>query len=133
MGINDKDFEKKVLDLITKNDHNILLSKEDEGNSEVVFSGYDLGTWASVITRAGLALAELELGEEEYMLDFYETVLECYANDEFVSNYNRLTGSELKVNKTTIENMIDEATGVTKEQLEKFVEFVYEYMYLRVS
>ncbi|MDR2834532.1 MAG: hypothetical protein LBV67_12565 [Streptococcaceae bacterium] len=63
------------------------------------------------------------------MLKYHETVLECYNNDEFLAEFNRLTGYQLKMNKTPIEFLIDEATGVVDEQLREFFAFVYEYVY----
>lgn len=71
--------------------------------------------------------------EQEHVLGFLEKILreavfQCYDNDDFVEEYNRLTKSKIKENKNPIEYMIDEATGKSSAELNKFIGFVQEYV-----
>ena len=68
---------------------------------------------------------EQSLIPQDFLL---KVVIECYENDEFVREYNRLTGSSLKQAKLPIELMIDDATGFKNAELEKFADFVIEYV-----
>jgi hypothetical protein len=66
---------------------------------------------------------------EQKPLTFEEVVNECYANDEFVKEYNRLTQSQIKSRKSPLEEMIDEATGRNSEEIKRFIEFVDEFVW----
>jgi hypothetical protein len=73
-------------------------------------------------------------------LTFVDTLLYCISTPELVSEFNRLSGCSLGVDKRSpLERMIDKATGyeaVRKEtvnsEFEKFVEFVYEFVWTRL-
>lgn len=61
-----------------------------------------------------------------------ECVDACIKDDSFVKEYIRLTGNNilsLVEHKHPINKMIDDSSGYTKDQLEKFVEFVYLSVY----
>jgi hypothetical protein len=70
---------------------------------------------------------------------FVETLFYCIGIPEFVSEFNRLSGCSIGVDKrTAIEKMIDKATGYEEvleatrnDELRKFVEFVYEFIWIR--
>lgn len=51
-------------------------------------------------------------------------VNECYANDDFIKEFNRLNNSHLKTRRNPIGFEIDNATGKTNDDLTKFVELV---------
>lgn len=50
-------------------------------------------------------------------------VEEAYSDDDFVKEFNRLNGASLK-SGNGLEKKIDEVTGKSKEDLEKFVNIV---------
>lgn len=52
-----------------------------------------------------------------------DCVNECYKNNEFVKEFNRLNNSNLKCSNSFY-TQIDIATGKTKDDLKKFVEVV---------
>lgn len=75
--------------------------------------------------------------KEKQPLDFLENTLreavfQCYNNADFVREYNRLTKSKIKENKSPIEHMIDEATGKSSAELNKFIDFVQEHVVVPV-
>lgn len=66
-------------------------------------------------------------------MNFQETVMFCYENDEFVKQYNRLTNSDLKQIKKPLDFEIDVQTGKLSDDLKKFVDFVFDTVWLRVE
>lgn len=72
------------------------------------------------------------------MLQFKECVMESLGNQEFVKGFNRLTGSSLCLPsaQSPIEALIDEATGYAdakqEENVQKFLAFVYEVVWIRL-
>lgn len=62
-------------------------------------------------------------------MKFEEIVMECFDNKEFVSEYNRITGSSIRQQKLSIYQLIDQVTGKEEEELKKFISFVDEYVY----
>lgn len=62
-------------------------------------------------------------------MTFEEVVMESYKNDELIEQYNRLTGSTLKRKKSSIYQLIDEATGKEEAELKGFISFVDEYVF----
>lgn len=72
-------------------------------------------------------------------MTFQQCVEECLENDQFVQEFDRLAGCHLSAppKRTPIEMMVDEATGYDdashKLELRKFVAFVYEVVWLRLS
>jgi len=70
-------------------------------------------------------------------MTFQDVVIECSKNAEFVSNFNRLSGHSLgkSQSRQPIEIMIDDACGVSGESnddMKAFVEFVFEYVWMRL-
>ena len=69
-------------------------------------------------------------------MNFVEVAIECIGTPKLVKEFNRLSGCSLGVDKRKpIEKMIDDATSyqygiATKDDLEKFVAFVYECIWL---
>lgn len=76
---------------------------------------------------------------EEGIMNFLEVAKECIGTPELVKEFNRLYGCGLGVDRRApIERMIDEATGypygaATKDDLGKFVAFVYEFIWLPLA
>lgn len=72
------------------------------------------------------------------MLTFEECVDSCLGNRDFVSEFDRLCGTCLGGQRegSPVERMIDQATGFDEERrredLEKFVAFVHETVWLRL-
>ena len=52
---------------------------------------------------------------------------------EFVTEFDRLAGTNLSFRGSVIERMIDDATGRTEPELIMFIEFVYEFVYRRLK
>ena len=64
---------------------------------------------------------------------FFHVCLSTAAKDEeFVAQFDRLTGNNLSSKGTPIERMVDDACGRTESGLKEFLEFVYETVYTRV-
>jgi hypothetical protein len=69
---------------------------------------------------------------------FEECIETCLNNRDFVTEFNRVCGTDLGVfrGRSVIATMIDQATGYDEERsrrdMEKFVAFVYETMWLRL-
>jgi len=58
--------------------------------------------------------------------------MEAAGNQELVKEFDRLRGTNLQFQGSSIERMIDEATGRVEHDLALFVEFVYECVWLRL-
>ena len=65
-------------------------------------------------------------------MNFEQVVLECSHNQALVSEFDRLTGSNLSLRGKPIELMVDQATGKLADDASKFVAFVYECIWLRL-
>jgi len=67
-------------------------------------------------------------------MTFGQCLLECSSNEEFVAEFDRLTGSSLsKLDlRSGIDRMIDKTTGYEKAQAQKFAAFVYEVVWTRL-
>lgn len=61
-----------------------------------------------------------------------DTVFQCYENEQFVAEYNRLTNSNFREVKTPLEQMIDVETGKTSDEILKFLDFVFEFVVIPV-
>jgi hypothetical protein len=69
-------------------------------------------------------------------ISLQECVDYCVKSDDFVKEYIRLTGNNiLSLVKPTspINKLIDDSSGYTKDQLQKFVNFVYTTIYLPLN
>lgn len=64
------------------------------------------------------------------------TLISCVkaaaSNHDFVVEFDRLTGSCLTARRDSLTLMIDLSTGYFESSLRKFIEFVYEVVYLRL-
>lgn len=67
---------------------------------------------------------------DEQEVTFGEFVFMCAGNKDLVREFDRLTGSNLGMNGTGLDLMIDRVTGRTAEGLEEFVAFVHEFVWL---
>lgn len=63
---------------------------------------------------------------------FHVCLVSTAAETELVEQFDRLYGTTLVSRATSIERLVDRATGKTEDDMEKFVEFVYRYVYLIV-
>jgi len=69
----------------------------------------------------------------------YKEVLLCLLqNDDFVTNYDRITGSHLgsviqSMKEKGINHIIDVSTGKFKSEIQKFDDFVFETIWAVVS
>ena len=66
-------------------------------------------------------------------MNFIEVLGVCVRNKELVREFDRLNGANLSMMGSPIDLMVDEATGKQKDDLRKFVDFVYEFIWLRVE
>lgn len=57
---------------------------------------------------------------------------EAIAERELVVQFNRLTNSSLCTARSPIEQMVDDACGMTDENMRKFTEFVHFSIYTRL-
>ena len=60
---------------------------------------------------------------------FHEVLMEAAGNKELVKEFDRLNGTNLSLKGTPIEIEIDKATGKLDDDMIKFINFVYEYIY----
>lgn len=67
-------------------------------------------------------------------MTFEECVLLCSENNELVNQFDRLNGTHLSKldRRQPIERMIDESTGRDKDAAKKFVDFVYDVVWMRI-
>jgi hypothetical protein len=67
-------------------------------------------------------------------MTFRELVLFCAEFPDLLVEFDRLNGTNLSTfdKRKPIESMIDQATGRDEESMRKFVDFVYEFIWMRV-
>lgn len=65
-------------------------------------------------------------------MTFAEFVFKCAENKALVAEFDRLTGSNLSLNGTGLDLMIDKQTGRLASDIEAFVSFVHEFVWLPV-
>ena len=63
---------------------------------------------------------------------FIRCAHEAIETPELVSNFNRLYGATLGARVSPIEAMVDKATGKADADMQAFVEFVHNGIYLRL-
>ena len=59
-----------------------------------------------------------------------DCVVHCAGVPELVAEFDRLTGSNLSLRGTSLDLMIDEATGRQREEMREFTAFVFECIWL---
>lgn len=60
-------------------------------------------------------------------------VKEAASHPDFVREFDRLTGSCLSAQHDSLTRLIDLSTGYYEASLRRFIEFVYEHVYLRLQ
>lgn len=70
-------------------------------------------------------------------MDYKDALLEALNNKELVSNYDRLTGASLgecikSIKQGGINYAIDLSTGRIKDEIQKFDNFFFEYVWSRL-
>lgn len=73
----------------------------------------------------------LRLSSERNGISFLECLKECASNRELISNYDRLRGTNLSLKGTPIELSIDMASGRIEKEMHDFIDFCWEYVFLR--
>lgn len=63
-------------------------------------------------------------------INFLECLQLCAGNKELVSEFDRLTGSNLSLRGSPIDVMIDQASGRTETEIEAFIQFVHEFIWI---
>lgn len=62
-------------------------------------------------------------------MTFSDCLYECAANREFISNFDRLYGSNLSRSGSPIELMVDDSSGRTDADAKAFINFVWQYVW----
>lgn len=67
-------------------------------------------------------------------MDFFCALAEAASIPDFVSNYDRLTGNSFGrvLSAKGLNQMIDQSTGFSSEETEKFAAFFYEFVWNRL-
>lgn len=63
-------------------------------------------------------------------LNFKDVVMECFKNKSFVKEYDRVAKTNILARKTSIENIIYEATGLRDIELLGFIDFVFNFIWV---
>jgi hypothetical protein len=66
-------------------------------------------------------------------MTFMQCLTECANNKELVKEFDRLADCNLSFDGTPIDLMIDQATGKLADDLQKFIEFVWDCVYTRID
>jgi hypothetical protein len=64
-------------------------------------------------------------------ITFYECLMACASTKELIMEFDRLSGTNLQNKGTPLETVIDQASGKTDSDIEKFIQFVWESTFLR--
>lgn len=64
-------------------------------------------------------------------MNFQETVMKCYDDDDLIKEFTRLTGHKLKAPRSRIESLIDNACGYNPDEagMIEFIAFVDKYIW----
>ena len=62
-------------------------------------------------------------------MTFEQCLLECARVPELLREFDRLHGTNLQLKGPPIILMVDEATGKQREDMAKFIEFVWKYVW----
>ncbi len=65
-------------------------------------------------------------------MTFKEILLESAANKELVKEFDRLNGTNLSLKGSGLDLEIDKASGRLEDDMKLFIEFVYEFVWLRL-
>lgn len=63
-------------------------------------------------------------------MDFEQVLQHCAGNKDLVTQFDRLTGSNLSLKGSPIDVAIDKASGRTNAELASFIAFVFEFVWL---
>lgn len=66
-------------------------------------------------------------------ISFSDCVSAAIFNSQLISEFDRLTGSNLSLKGTPLDIEIDRATGCQQKDIASFLAFVYEVIFTRVS
>lgn len=66
-------------------------------------------------------------------LIFHGCVMICLGNKEFVTQFDRLTGTNISKKGTPIEILVDESTGYFDKGFREFLEFCWDYIFMSYS
>jgi hypothetical protein len=80
----------------------------------------------------GCLKMDSRLLEQRDGIPFIECLNMCLYNQEFVAQWERLSGKKLLA-KSPIDRMIDEATGYDMAVMREFADFVYDVVFLTIS
>lgn len=72
-----------------------------------------------------------KLLSERHGMTFAACLGQCVANQELISNYDRLRGTNLSLRGSGLSLAIDQATGRVDAEIRDFIEFCWEYVFLR--
>lgn len=64
---------------------------------------------------------------------FGQCLREAANTPELLAEFDRLNGTNLSRKGSTLDLMVDDATGRTKDDVKKFVEFVREFVYEKLK
>lgn len=66
-------------------------------------------------------------------LTFYDVLMQTAAVPEFIKEFDRLAGTDLGKRKSPIIAEIDRVTGKERDDILKFIQFVYDFIWLRLD
>ena len=66
-------------------------------------------------------------------LTFYDCLMECVGTPELIEQFDRLNGTNLLLKGSPFALKIDEVTGRQKDDLRKFIDFCWEYIWSRLG
>ena len=64
-------------------------------------------------------------------ISFAECLAHCAGHQELIANFDRLAGSNLSLRGSGLDLAIDQTTGRLDAEIEAFIEFCWECVFLR--
>lgn len=80
-----------------------------------------------------IADLQARLSTVRHCVSFDQCLFECAQDSELVINYDRLRGTNLAQRGSSLELAIDRASGRLEAELEGFIEFCWDYIFLRLG
>lgn len=65
-------------------------------------------------------------------LTFLECVIASFESIELIAQFDRLWGTNILLRGAPIDSQIDLATGRHKEDMQQFIRFVWNYIFIRI-
>ena len=66
-------------------------------------------------------------------ITLHDCIMKAAENKELIAQYDRLNGTNLSLNGSVIDLMVDKSSGRQKSEIEGFIKFVHDVIYTPIA